>query len=291
MLPAVIGEFLSATFCKGRKLDGITPVSGGSINSCYRLETGPDVYFLKVNAANTYPGLFDRERIGLEMLGSQNIIRVPAVILCESVKEFQLLVLEWVESDRPRGSFWRVFGEQLAQIHMVTASQFGFQADNYMGSLHQANPATDTWTAFFIESRLKPQLELAKKNNILPGHLLRSFEKLIQHMGQFFNEEPPALLHGDLWSGNFMCDDRLNPVLVDPAVYFGHRSVDLGMTTLFGGFHEDFYEAYNHHYPLLANAHEQWEIANLYPLLIHLNLFGHSYLGNIEATLKKYITL
>jgi fructosamine-3-kinase len=135
---------------------------------------------------------------------------------------------------------------------------------------------------------LQPQLNLALSKNLLQKNHVDSFYSLAQKLDSIFNIEPPSLLHGDLWSGNFMCNDSSSPVLIDPAVYFGHRSVDLGMTTLFGGFDQLFYDAYNYHFPLPSNYREQWEVANLYPLLIHLNLFGSSYLHDIAAILKRY---
>jgi fructosamine-3-kinase len=119
------------------------------------------------------------------------------------------------------------------------------------------------------------------------NHALK-LEKLYTRLSSIFNEEPPALLHGDLWSGNFLCNKNSEPVVIDPAVYYGHRSTDLAMTTLFGGFHESFYEAYHFHFPLPTNYLEQWDVCNLYPLLIHLHLFGKSYLPNIENILQQF---
>ena len=113
-------------------------------------------------------------------------------------------------------------------------------------------------------------------------------ENLYRQLPNIFAPESPALQHGDLWSGNFLCDDQSMPVLIDPAIYFGHRSIDLGMTTLFGGFERAFYESYHNSYPLAHNHKEQWEVCNLYPLLIHLNLFGKSYLGDIFRTIQRY---
>jgi fructosamine-3-kinase len=210
------------------------------------------------------------------------------VILCETLADHQLLLLEWIDQRAPQPAFWKAFGEQLAGLHRISNSFYGFTTNNFMGSLPQANPPAASWPAFFIENRLQPQIKLAITKGLLSPGLVALFEKLIQQLGEFFNDEPPALLHGDLWSGNFMCSEKSQPVLVDPAVYYGHRSIDLAMTTLFGGFDKSFYEAYHFHHPLPNNYRQQWDICNLYPLLIHLNLFGGSYLGAIEATLKKY---
>jgi fructosamine-3-kinase len=199
-----------------------------------------------------------------------------------------LLVLEWIESGIRNETFWKKFGEQLAQLHTISREHFGFVEDNYMGSLTQVNSFATNWTDFFIRCRLQPQIELAINNHLLQKSHIASFESLYKKMGSVFNIEKPSLLHGDLWSGNFMCNDRSLPVLIDPAVYFGHRSMDLAMTTLFGGFDRAFYDSYHYHFPFPANHSEQWEICNLYPLLIHLNLFGQSYLSDIAGTLKKF---
>ena len=157
-----------------------------------------------------------------------------------------------------------------------------------MGALPQMNAQKEDWIDFFIHFRLHPQIKLAEEKKLLWGKHIVTFENIYARLTSIFNNERPALLHGDLWSGNFMYNESSQPVLIDPAVYFGHRSMDLAMTTLFGGFNKLFYESYNYHFPFPDNYDEQWEICNLYPLLIHLNLFGSSYLGQIESTLRKF---
>lgn len=264
------------------------PLGGGSINDTFQVLTANgQKYFLKLNSLRKFPGLFAKEKSGLEYLGMKKIIRVPIVISCNEIPEQQFLLLEWIEKGERNPGFWKNFGEGLAKLHQVKNDRFGFTEDNYMGALPQQNPFTHDWIGFFINSRLIPQIKLARDKKLLQANHLETFEKLYKTLPEIFNDEPPSLLHGDLWSGNFICDDRGAPVLIDPAVYYGHRSVDLGMTTLFGGFDREFYDAYNYHYPFPSNHPEQWQIANLYPLLIHLNLFGAGYLPQIENTIKK----
>ena len=265
------------------------PVGGGSINQTYRLSLNKSKhYFLKVNTESKFPGLFEKERNGLEFLAKQNCIRTPSVIYCDRAGDQQLLLLEWIGSGPRTEDFWKVFGEQLARLHHFHDPYFGFYEDNYMGSLTQLNRLAKTWSEFFIYCRLQPQIELALRNDLLQKNHATAFYALAQKLDSIFDIERPSLLHGDLWSGNFMCNESSMPVLIDPAVYFGHRSIDLGMTTLFGGFDKVFYDAYHYHFPLPSNYHEQWEISNLYPLLIHLNLFGSGYLHQIESTIKRY---
>lgn len=265
-----------------------TPVGGGSINHTYRINAGKKTFFCKLNERAVFPHLFETERQGLELLARQQVIRTPQVIASGENGGHQVLVLEWVEQGLQTGAFWTRFGEQLAALHHIGNKQFGLAAGNYMGSLPQSNDLTDNWTHFFIEQRLQPQVKLAVNRQLLnPAHV-QQFEKLYLQLDNLFAPEPAALLHGDLWSGNFLCDASENPVLIDPAAYYGHRSMDMAMTTLFGGFDSLFYESYNHHYPLPVNYRQQWEVCNLYPLLIHLNLFGKSYLADIVHTIRRY---
>jgi fructosamine-3-kinase len=293
MVPAAI-ESLTNAIAKeffSQKIHSIRfhPVCGGSINNCYRITVnGKDRAFIKFNSSNKFPLLFEKEKNGLQFLAAQNVIRIPEIIHCDIVDETQVLLLEWIDRSGPTEQFWKKLGEQLANLHYVSHQSFGFAEDNYMGALPQANDFSKSWTDFFILQRLQPQIKMAIDKRMLLQNHITMFEKLYAKLNDIFNPEAPSLLHGDLWNGNLLCDENNSPVLIDPAVYFGHRGIDLGMTTLFGGFDPLFYESYRYHYPLPGNFHEQWEVCNLYPLLIHLNLFGRSYLNLIESILKKF---
>ena len=267
----------------------LSGIGGGSINNTYRLQVNQKfAFFLKTNKAARFPGLFEKEKGGLEYLRSQKIITIPAVLYCGTNDDDQLLILEWIEPGHKTESFWKKFGEQLAELHHCTHTHFGFADNNYMGALPQQNQVTNSWVDFFITHRLVPQVEMALASHLLSKKEAEGIENLYQKLDTIFNVEKPSLLHGDLWSGNFMCNSKSAPVLIDPAVYFGHRSIDLAMTTLFGGFDKAFYSSYHHHFPLPSNYQEQWDICNLYPLLIHLNLFGQSYLHDIKSIIQKY---
>ena len=264
-------------------------VGGGSINSTYRIITSQEqTFFLKVNDKNRFPGLFEKEKNGLRFLAGRNCISQPSVIFSATSDNNQLLVMEWVSSGHRTENFWKQFGEKLAHLHQSTNDRFGLYEDNYMGALPQQNNFTETWNDFFVSYRLEPQIKLALQKKLLLPKYIDSFHRLYKKINTIFNDEKPSLLHGDLWSGNFMCDERSEPVLIDPAVYFGHRSMDLAMTTLFGGFDETFYSSYDYYSPFPPNYKEQWEICNLYPLLIHLNLFGSGYLHEIENILRRF---
>ena len=269
-------------------------VGGGSINAAFQIKAkgskrkGGKQLFCKLNDAHKFPGLFANEFKGLQRIAASQAIGTPAILACTEVAGTQVLVLEWIDEGIRTEVFWKRFGEELARLHHISHSSFGLDHDNYMGALPQDNTPAKDWTDFFRERRLQPQVRLAESRGLLPSAASRQFERLYGLLPDLFAPEPPSLLHGDLWSGNFLCDGAGRPVLIDPAIYFGHRSVDLAMTTLFGGFEPGFYEAYAWHYPFPPDHTHQWEIANLYPLLIHLNLFGMGYLSNILHTIQRF---
>ncbi|MFN2458418.1 MAG: fructosamine kinase family protein [Chitinophagaceae bacterium] len=267
----------------------IHEVEGGCINKTYKL-TLPDNrnFFCKVNSVTALPGIFSAEKNGLQLLANQKVIKVPDLIGAAAMETHQVLILEWIDKGIPNNNFWKTFGERLALLHAVSNNAFGLNENNYMGSVPQSNKWTPFWTDFFKEQRLEPLVKQCYNKKLLKKIHLQQFEKIYQQLPDIFNEETPSLLHGDLWAGNFMCNENSEPVLIDPAVYYGHHSVDLAMTTLFGGFDKVFYDAYNYHSPFPENHSEQWAACNLYPLLIHLLLFGSSYLPQIQQTLNEF---
>lgn len=264
----------------------IQPIDGGCINQTYKVQTAHGAFFCKKNSASKFPQLFQKEKNGLELIAKENTIRVPNIINCSETDNQQILILEWIEEGHKTNQFWKNFGKQLAALHQTTSNKFGLEENNYMGSVVQLNSEQADWVDFFVTQRLQPLIKLCQHQLTSKHH--SQFESLYKKLPDIFDEEKPSLLHGDLWSGNFMCDKTGSPVLIDPAVYFGHRSMDLAMTTLFRGFHSLFYESYHYHFPLPSNYQEQWSVCNLYPLLIHLRLFGRSYLSQIEQTLKEF---
>jgi protein-ribulosamine 3-kinase len=264
-------------------------IGGGSINETYQIRFEKEQFFCKVNSATKFPQLFEKESRGLELIGRQNLIKVPKVIDCFEKDKQQVLLLEWITEGERTESFWKNFGEQLAALHQVSNDCFGLEENNYMGSIPQSNEPKNNWIDFFIHQRLQPLIYQCLSQKLLASQHAAQFENLYKQLPSIFEKESkPSLVHGDLWSGNFMCNRNAEPVLIDTAAYFGHPSVDLGMTTLFGGFRKGFYDAYNYHSPFPSNYTEQWEVCNLYPLLIHLLLFGRSYLSQIERTLDSY---
>jgi protein-ribulosamine 3-kinase len=285
MIDASIKEYLNRFLNRNT---GWRAIGGGCINDTYKGTDGRSSFFLKLNSAGQYPQMFNKEASALGFLKKQQAIRVPAVLGHGETGTRQWLLLEWIDTGSKTGSFWKYFGQQLAALHKIQAEEAGLDEDNYIGSLKQSNKRSGDWIDFFIEERLEPQIRLAQEKNILPSSFPDLFQQLCKRLPDIFTPEKFSLLHGDLWTGNFMCDETSQPVLIDPAVYFGHRSMDLAMTRLFGGFDKIFYDSYHYHFPLPSNYPEQWDVCNLYPLMVHVNLFGSGYVGQVESILKQF---
>ncbi len=263
-------------------------LGGGDINTAYRLETTTGDFFVKYNFSSLYPGMFETESQGLMKLTGTGELRVPQPIWVGHAGKYSFLLMEYIWQGGFKPDFWMDFGRKLARIHRHTSRMFGLPYDNYIGSLRQSNQAHETWASFFIEERIEKQLQFGMEHGTLPRSLSRSFQNLYRRLPDLIPDEPPALIHGDLWSGNFITDPEGNAVLIDPAVYYGHREADLAMTRLFGGFSASFYDAYNEEFKLEGGWRERIEIHNLYPLLVHANLFGGGYLQSVETILKRF---
>ncbi|MFM7022258.1 MAG: fructosamine kinase family protein [Flavobacteriales bacterium] len=263
------------------KIGKAIPVSGGSINAAYCIITDKGKFFVKCNSASRYPGMFEKEAGGLRLLASSAAIALPEIVL----EDESFLVLKWVEVGRRKSNFYEIFGRQLAEMHRFSSANFGLDHDNYIGSLQQKNDWKKSWTEFFITCRIEPLLESAKQH---PSGIQKNLASLYKQLDNIFPVEKPALLHGDLWSGNYMVNETGNPLLIDPAVYFGHREMDIAMTTLFGRCDDAFYQSYHNAYPLHPGWEERIDICNLYPLLVHVNLFGRSYWSGVENILNRF---
>lgn len=263
------------------------PASGGCINHGGRLVTTHGDFFIKWNDAAKYPGMFDAEAKGLELLHQPKAIDVPAVIGAGTQDVSQFIVMEFRESQPPAKTFWPDFGAQLATLHRTKSKLPGLDHDNYIGSLRQSNCQRTSWTDFFIHERITAQLRVAQDAGLTDRPLVAQFEKLFTRLPSLIPDDNNVLLHGDLWHGNLIVNSRGGPCLIDPAVYYGNREADLAMTQLFGGFDPAFLDEYHRTHALEPGFRERFDIYNLYPLLVHLNLFGSGYLGQIRSILKK----
>jgi fructosamine-3-kinase len=198
------------------------------------------------------------------------------------------LVTEFIQKGNPSKNFWQAFAQKLADLHKHSNPQFGLSTNNYIGSLYQQNNFCNSWSEFYATQKILPLVQLAFNQNKLSKPDLRLAENLCKHLYNLFPQEKPALIHGDLWSGNFMSDENGMPVIYDPAVYYGNREMDIAMSLLFGGFDKTFYDFYNEEFPLRKNWKERVQLCQLYPLLVHLNLFGGSYYNSVMNVCKLY---
>lgn len=265
-----------------------SPVTGGSINEAVRIKTQLGDFFLKWNTPGRFPGMFAKEARGLEALQKANALPVPEVLTYRESDTEAFLLLPFWEASVPTKNYWQTFGEGLAVLHRQTHDHFGWKENNYMGSLTQPNHYHETFCDFFIQERLAPQLSLALRKGLLDTSDEHQFEQLFNKLPQLLPGEAPALVHGDLWSGNFITTAQGEAGLIDPAVHYGHRESDLAMTHLFGGFEAEFYEAYEAQFPLSSGFSNRIPIYQLYPLLIHVNLFGKGYVGSVRSILKTF---
>jgi len=262
-------------------------ISGGSINNTYKISANKQVFFVKTNKKTIFKNGFKEEVLGLTFLENKKVI-VPKISVEGTFKETVFLVLQWIDSGKQNQKFWENLANQLATLHQQTNTNFGLDYNNYMGQLLQKNTKATNFSNFFIENRLVPQVKLAFNSKLLTSTDISKFENLYTQLPTIFPKEKPSAVHGDLWSGNFMCTTNSQAVFIDPAVYFGHREVDIAMSLLFGGFSNKFYTVYQEIYPLKKEFNTRKDIYNLYPLLVHLNLFGSSYLGSIKAIIAKF---
>ena len=264
-------------------------VSGGSIHRCYRWRCGDTLLFVKVADVGGGAGL-EAEAAGLLELAGAGAVRIPRVLARGRAGRSAFLALEWIES-RPAGrAAERRLGEQLAAQHRVTAAQFGFGQDNFIGRTGQPNGRLSDWTEFFRERRLRHQLALAVENGF--GQLLEQpGARLLESLDALLAGHRPqaSLLHGDLWAGNWLADVNDEPLIFDPAVYYGDREADLAMTRLFGGFGRAFYDAYLGAAPLPAGHAVRAQLYNLYHVLNHANLFGGGYARQARASIDRLL--
>jgi len=283
-----IVQILERQSGKSVSLQQFSFTGGGCINHGGRLKTSSGDFFVKWNSAAHYPKMFEAEASGLGLLKRSTSLHGPAVIGWFEADEYQGILLDFVESKTKKASYWEDLGKGLASLHRNSNETFGLDRSNYIGSLPQSNEPRPSWIEFFIHQRLSPQLELAFDSHHFDKSILKQFEHLYTLLPSVMPVERPALIHGDLWSGNLITNSIGAPCLIDPAVYYGHREAELAFTQLFGGFDRTFYSSYDDAFKLSSGFQNRVDLYNLYPLLVHVNLFGGGYVGQASAVLKKY---
>jgi len=289
LIEQAISETTHSTF----KVKTKNSVSGGCINSAFKIQSNDIDYFVKLNDANLLD-MFEAEFQGLSEIRQSDSITAPKPICCGIAEDSAYIVIEslvFSHSNLSSQSSMAVLGEELAAMHQTQSSHYGWSRNNTIGSTPQINPQSTDWLRFWQDNRLGFQLELAGQNGYR-GTLQKKGDKLMEKMPGLFPDGNPeiSLLHGDLWSGNMAILASGSPVIFDPAVYYGDRETDLAMTELFGGFSENFYQSYQEHYPLSSNYSIRKTFYNAYHILNHLNLFGGGYGQQAESMIDKVLS-
>jgi fructosamine-3-kinase len=268
-----------------RILDGISlqnaridKVIGGDINETYKISKNNRNYFIKVNDAERYPEMLVKEAEGLNYLGKNSKFHIPKVEKTGVIGNQQYILMEFLESDEFNRNSWNLLGRNMAEMHSQRISEkYGWSSNNYIGSLIQRNDWSSRWEDFYFVYRLLPLLNRLLEKGSISINEIALFESFCKKLPSLIPIEHPSLLHGDLWSGNKMALKNGDVSIFDPAIYFGHREMDIAMTQLFGGFEMSFYSAYNETYPLEKGWEMRIPSFQLYPLLVHAVLFGDSY--------------
>ncbi|WP_288372934.1 fructosamine kinase family protein [uncultured Algoriphagus sp.] len=271
-----LAEFKSATL-----------IAAGNHNQGIRLASSEGTFFLKLNFDHE-KDILAREAQGLDLLRKSTFLKVPEVYGYGRVEDYNYLLTEFLAGGKKQTNYWENLGIGLVHLHLTQRETFGLESDNFIASLYQKNPDTEDWLDFFIEQRLEPLLGKAYFDRLIPLDFLKKFQEIYPKLEGIFPKEKPSLVHGDLWSGNVIPTDSGEPSLIDPAIYFGHREMDLAFSRLFGGFDRQFYDSYESALPLEPEFESRIGVYNLYPLLVHLNLFGEAYLPGIQKIINRF---
>lgn len=263
--------------------------SGGSINMAVKAKTELGEYFIKWNEIDQ-KDLFEKEVQGLNFLRDQSSLIIPEVVNFGMIEERSYLVLGFLNETHYQANYQKRLGQGLAELHAHKQSQSGFGTHNYIGKLIQNNEKSDSWLSFFVERRLNVQLGLAIYENRVDSSFIDSFKSFLEKIPDLLPDSQPVLLHGDFWNGNVMSTAQ-GPAVYDPAVYFGAPEMDLAMSKLFGGFTKEFYDAYLNNATIESDLKESLDIYNLYPLMVHVNLFGADagYLGRVKRIISRFL--
>ena len=283
----MITNSLLHTIAKKEKFEvsNIQQLYGGDINEVFRISTSNGEKVIKLNSNTHLPNLFKREKEGLEALSSTHTFIIPQIESLGDLKNGSYLVMNYIPLEAVTQDHWEFFSKNLALLHQQTQEYFGFSNDNYIGSLPQINtPIYKNAIDFYRELRLMPQLQLAQQS----GFTFENADRFLKNLENIIPKEAPALIHGDLWSGNFIATTQNQIALIDPATHFGIREIDLAMMQLFGGFPDVVFKSYEEHFPLEKNWSERQPIFQLYFLLVHLNIFGSSYFPRCQEIISRF---
>ena len=266
----------------------IERLSGGDINEVFLIEETDRKWVVKRNNRLTFPEMLSKEYNALQFLTEDKSLNYPKPLAHFTDNKYQYLVIAYHEKGPNDNKGQAKLGIQLAQQHSLSAETFGWHEDNYIGSLPQDNRPSTTWSDFYANNRLLAQTKLAYDKRLVGKEFLIKMERFCLQLDEVFPNEMPALLHGDLWGGNYFITKSGEPLLYDPAIYFGHREIDIAMTRLFGGFSPDFYRSYNDSFSLESGWEDRTPFGQMYPNMVHLNIFGTAYLGAVKPLIDKF---
>ncbi len=279
----VINKILQKVIAKTPK--NIQLLTGGDINQVYHCTFDKQDLVVKLNSANKFPNMFKKEKKGLELL-AKSTFKIPKPIAFGTLENFDYLIMEYIQPGNELN--WIKFGQNLALMHQITNQNFGLDYDNYIGSIQQINNYEDGWEEFYSNFRLLPLTEKARNLQLILKNDVSKIEKICLKLNELIPNTKPSLIHGDLWSGNLISDKNNEPVLIDPAVYYGHPEMDWAMLSLFGNYPTIAMEKYNEINPSEKGFEKRKEIHQLYPLLVHLILFGEAYYSPVMNIVKKF---
>jgi len=260
------------------------PLSGGDINRVYRIKSVETSYVVKLNQASIFPGMFEAEARGLKLLATSSSFKIPEVVGFDQVYDMSYLLMEYLEPSNLPPFDWKCFTENLVKLHQNSNQDFGLDHDNYIGSLRQYNGTETSASDFYINQRLNPQFKMARDKGFRFSDLDTLFKNIFEEIPNEFS----SLIHGDLWNGNYLVTSSGEAALIDPAVSYGPREMDIAMMKLFGGFPDRLYSDYHELFPLVEGWKDRISIWQLYYLLVHLNLFGAGYLSQVNSIIKSF---
>lgn len=270
------------------KIVNIKPLTGGDISAAHCIQTGQQRFFIKSNTSADALSMFKAEQSALDDIRKTGTVRTPEVYEVGSFEETAFLIMAYIEPKTPSNRDLEKFGSELAELHKLPHTFYGGEKDNFIGPLKQINHTAKEWPEFYGHFRLWPQIKLAVKNARLIENDAPDIETIMETCRKHLHSFQPSLIHGDLWSGNYLIAVDGNPYLIDPASYLGHHLVDIAMSKLFGGFGPSFYKSY---YSVMGSREingPELDLYQLYYLLVHLNLFGHSYATPVKQILRRY---
>ncbi len=268
------------------KIQSYFPLSGSDISKALLCNTNKGKLFIKLNSSPNAMEMFEKESMGLQIINETHTIKTPEVYGTFNELEDAILVMEYVEAKTPSPGDMKNLGIGLRKLHKSGSEYFGLNHDNFIGTLHQSNKVCETWEEFYTKRRLTPQFMIAQEKKYLNEKETPDESRILECVHDICGDVKPGLVHGDLWSGNYIISEGGEPYLIDPAIYYGHGEVDIAMSNLFGGFDTSFYQSYFSNSSEYNNYKKKEELYQLYYLLVHLNMFGMSYYNSVKRVLK-----